>query len=63
VEGSIREILLDLMTLTIVLALITLLTLADKLFDKIEAEEILKAIEEVQRLAESLELDASGYGG
>lgn len=62
-EGSIREILLDLMTLTIVLALITLLTLADKLFDKIEAEEILKAIEEVQRLAESLELDASGYGG
>jgi hypothetical protein len=63
VEGSIRGILLDLMTLAIVLALITLLTLADKLFDKIEAEEILKAIEEVQRLAESLGLDASGYGG
>lgn len=62
-EGSIRGILLDLMTLAIVLALITLLTLADKLFDKIEAEEILKAIEEVQRLAESLGLDASGYGG
>jgi ABC-type branched-subunit amino acid transport system permease subunit len=63
VEGSIREILLDLMTLTIVLALITLLTLADKLFDESEAEEILKAIEEVQRLAESLGLDVSGYGG
>jgi ABC-type branched-subunit amino acid transport system permease subunit len=63
VEGSIREILLDLMTLTIVLALITLLTLADKLFDESEAEEILKAIEEVQRLAESLGLDTSGYGG
>ena len=62
-EGSIREILLDLMTLTIVLALITLLTLADKLFDESEAEEILKAIEEVQRLAESLGLDTSGYDG
>ncbi|MCC6028547.1 MAG: hypothetical protein LM591_00110 [Candidatus Korarchaeum sp.] len=62
-EGSIRGILLDLMTLAIVLALITLLTLADKLFDESEVEEILKAIEEVQRLAESLGLDASGYGG
>jgi ABC-type branched-subunit amino acid transport system permease subunit len=61
-EGGIRGILLDLMTLAIVLALITLLTLANKLFDKSEAEEILKAIEEVQRLAESLGLDASDYG-
>jgi len=62
-EGSIREILLDLITLAIVLALISLLTLADQLFDENEEAEIRKAIEEVRRLAEPLGLDASGYGG
>ncbi len=62
-EGSIREILLDLISLAIVLSLISLLTLADHLLNKIGEAEILKAIEEVQRLAESLGLDASGYGG
>ena len=38
--GSIREILLDLITLAIVLALISLLTLADQLFDENEEADV-----------------------